>query len=294
MHSIEIMETDTVLEFPASALELTREQLLSFSSRYLAYAEGQISFTAFKTALVYDFLGLLRTADLAQPESMELVRNISDIGNMLNAFFDHKTEKGQSQKVLKMNFYRQLIPNVQVGKTVFYGPSDALFNTVWGEYLQALTLFNDFAASGDEHYLNMLIATLYRPKKRDIRPEIQDKRVAFNEKFTEYYAGKLSNLAPHYKNAIFLYFASSKHFLENNDALDIGGGITIDISQLYVKDKTVATVKGLGMVGTTFSIAEGKVFGNMKEVAKQGTIDILAYLVDQHQKMQELKKKKKK
>ena len=198
-----------------------------------------------------------------------------------------------------MVYYTQLLPKIKVDGVVFHGPDSALFNTVFGEYIQALTMFTDYSATANEDILDRLIATLYRPERAVNDPDDQeqeyskDPRRKFNPELTDHYAQRLKKLSPNVKYAIYLFFASCQHFIANTTDLDIGGGNQLDISILFKKQAGAKTSKGLGMVGTLYSIAETKVFGNVKDVAGQNTYDVFAYLVDQNHKMEELKKKKK-
>lgn len=300
MHNIEIEGTKLLLQFPEDGTEFNRAQFLSLSRLMMLFNTKHISFDQFKVKLTYDFLNLKRSADISKEENQPIIENVAAIGRLAEPYFYEKKEEGKIIKVLNMVFYNQLLPTIKASGTVFHGPSSALFNTVYGEYSQALTAFLDYSKTGEESHLNTLIATLYRPKKwfytlrRYFPGFTEDKRRAYNPNLTQHYAKKLKHLAPEVKHAIYLFFASCQHFIATSDALDIGGGNTIDISILFKKEIGTTTTKGLGIVGTLYSIAETKVFGDVEKVAKQGTYDVFAYLVDQHQKMKEQEKKLKK
>ena len=299
MHSIEIVGTKIVLQYPENGTEFNREQLLSFSRLMLLLNTDLITYDDFKVRLTYEFLNLRRSADLSLPENKEIVENVYLISQFVDAYFSEKREDGKAIRVVEMQFYNQVLPEVKIGNRTYYGPDSALLNTKYGEYIQALTAFVDFSKSGKGHFLDTLIATLYRPENPDNDPEnpdtnySADRRREFNPELTEHYARSLKNLNADEKHAIYLFFASCQHFIATNTSLDIGGGNTIDLSVLFKQEPGSNAVKSLGLVGTLYSIAESRVFGNVKEVAGQNTYDVLAYLVDQYHKMKKLKPKKK-
>lgn len=298
MHTIEIVGTDITLEYPSNASEFDKEQFLALSRLMLLYNSNQITFEQFKVRLTYSFLNMARTVDTSLDENMPVVENVMRISRLADDFFNEETTEKGVVKVLKMGFYQQLLPTIKVGSRTFHGPNTALFNTVYGEYLQALSAFVDYSKSGEEEYLDKMIATLYRPAKsfpwarKWSDKYSSDPRRTFNAELTEHYVKTLKLLSPEIKNAIYLYFASCQHFIANNDELYIGGGASMDLSQLFKKTGT-NDGKGLGMVGTLYVISETHVFGNTEKTARQNTYDVLAYLVHQaERKKEELKQLK--
>ncbi|MFI1770989.1 hypothetical protein [Thalassobellus citreus] len=298
MHKIEIIETKTLLNYPESGQEFTREQLIKFARLLVLYQSGELSFHEFKIKLTYALLNLVRTANVSKPENAQLLENINQISKLNNQFFTSKREKGKEFKVVNMDFIINLLPTVSVNGKTFHGPTDALFNTVYGEYLQVIMHLNEFAVSGSEDSLNQLIATIYRPQKPNynkLKHQADfdgDIRIKFNPNLTQNYAQDLAQLPFEVKYAIFLFVASSQHFIANSNALDIGGGNTIDLTLLFSQQSnTTQPANSLGMVGTLYSLAETKVFGTVKDVAEQNTYDILAYLVNQKTEHDKLKRK---
>lgn len=287
MHNIEIIEANLVLNFPENAQELNREQLIAFSRWLLLYQNGTINYDEFRVKLVYDFLNLKRTVDVNTDNGQLVTSNINLISQLVDSFFTDKRENAKVVKMLNMDFLHQKLPKIKTKNGWFYGPSDALFNTVYGEYLQLMTYFNAFSKDGDIKDLDAMIATIYRPKKRDfetqkLQPDFDgDIRQKFNSNLTESYVDELSNVSYEIKYAIYLYVASSQHFIANSNALDIGNGNTIDLTVLFKSSGTSSSNNSLGMVGTLYSLAETNVFGHAKDVATQNTYDILTYLAKQ-------------
>ena len=298
MHKIQIIQSNQILDFPETPHEFTRAQLLAFTQNIIEYQSGNINFQKLKTNCVYAFLNMKRTANLSNKDHKTVIESINQLSKLIEPYFTTKREKGKELKVINMQFHTQHLPSITVGNTVFHGPIDALFNTVYGEYLQAITHLTDFTQNPQPETLNLLIATLYRPEKPNYNtikthPDFDgDIRIKFNPNLTETYAQTLAQLPYHVKYAIFLYLASSQHFIATNSALEIGGGNTIDLTMLFSKtSNNTKTANGLGMIGTLYSLAETKVFGNVKDVAETNTYDILAFLVNQKTEFEKLNKK---
>lgn len=293
MHSIEIPEKNITLNFPESALEFTRKQLLAFSNNLTLYNADKLDYTQFKVNVVYNFLNLKRKANLSKLENQAIPENINTISNLVENFFISKDDTLQ----LKMDFYKQNLPSFSVDNKMFYGPTDAFFNTVYGEYLACMSFFTDFSKTKDEAFLDKIIATIYRPKKADYKKAKHqqdfdgDIRVKYNPNLTDVYVKSIKKLPFHIKYAIYLYVASCQHFIANNQQLAIGGGNSIDLTVLFNKEQVQDNTNSLGMVGTLYSLAETKVFGSIKEVAEQRTFDVLAFLVNQTHQYNKLKRK---
>ncbi|MEX0275705.1 MAG: hypothetical protein AB3N16_15140 [Flavobacteriaceae bacterium] len=292
MNTIEILETGTTLLLPEDGQEFSRAQFLTLSRLMLQYNAGQLSYDQFKIKLVYDFLGLVRSVDIQKEENINLLENLSSICGLVDNYFYEAEHEGKKVRSLHMTFFEQLIPYVVTRDQKFYGPSTALFNTCYGEYLQALTAFNEYSLNGDVQALHRMIATLYRPSKKGLKKR-SDHREKFDAATTDHYMKYMARLSPVVKHAIYLFFASCQHFIVNCTELDIGGGNTIDLSVLFNNAGGSKKTQGLGWVGTLYGIAQTNVFGSVEKVAEQNTYDIFAFLVERHREMKALKTTKK-
>ncbi|QQV89949.1 hypothetical protein M1M27_gp05 [Cellulophaga phage Ingeline_1] len=299
MHKIEIPELNKVFDFPENGTEFTQQQFLFFSNLMLQYNANAITYDQFKNKLVYEFLLLKRIVAIENIENNIVIENIMHIGRLVDFYFIDQKVDGKIYKVVDMVLFVQLMPKIVSEGVTFYGPESAMINTVYGEYIQALNAFLDYSNTGKEMYLDKLIATIYRPEKKNSNPDnptsdyTSDVRTPFNPHLTDHYSKKLTKIAPQVKNAVYLFFASCQHFIVNSDALDVGGGNSIDVTVLFKQTGGAGNVKGLGIVGTLYSIAETTVFGDVDKVAATNTYDIFAFLVEQHNKMENLKNSKK-
>lgn len=66
-------------------------------------------------------------------------------------------------KVIKQNYLTNPVPTIRPSLIKYHGPADNFHNLTFGEYLDALRLFNDFHSCGDPEILYLLVAILYRP-----------------------------------------------------------------------------------------------------------------------------------
>ncbi len=89
------------------------------------------------------------------------------LSETMNFLLKEDQVAGEHSQVTRNNqLTRQLIPSIRVGKTRLYGPSDKMKNITSGEYAKAEHRYLAFIQSGDEKYLNEMIAVLYRPRRR--------------------------------------------------------------------------------------------------------------------------------
>lgn len=298
MHNIEVEHKNIKLEYPETGFEFNKNQFLAFAGNVFEFMAGKITYEHLKVKLTYAFLNMKRTANVDKPENAPVIENVLRLSRLNDAYFKDLQENKKTYKVIDMVFFNQLISSISIKGKMFYGPSSALTNTTYGEYIQALTAFNDYSKTGEIHFLDTLIATIYRPKqwfhglRKYFGSYTADPRRKFNSNLTQHYIKQVSKLGIDVKYAIYLFFASCQHFIATNDSLDIGGGNTIDLTQLFNQQpNNNATTKGLGVLGTLYTLAETRVFGNVKETAEQNTYDVFAFLVNQAEKIKELQKK---
>ncbi|KAB8156141.1 hypothetical protein EZY14_002680 [Kordia sp. TARA_039_SRF] len=295
MHSIFIEETNTTLSFPENATQLTASQLLAFCELLLQYKASTISFNEFKINAAKRILNIKRVANLQLPKNEQIAENMQAIANLLDDFFIINEPKSKNQ--LQMNFYMQLLPHVTISGKKYYGPANALTNTVYGEYLKLIHHFTQYSNTGNPQELDSMIATIYRPKKSFYtwyknRTDFDgDIRRTYNEHHTAKYVKNIQKLPLATKYAIYLYVASSQHFIANSTNLQLGANGSIDISVLFKSTDTGTTANNIGMVGTLFSLAETNVFGTVKQVEKENTYDVLVFLAKQTHAYNQLKSK---
>jgi hypothetical protein len=112
----------------------------------------------------------------------------------------------------------QLLPVLKVAKQFYYGPREAFRNLRFDEFIFADTYYLRYLQTGGEHYLDQLVATLYRPERAGYDPTAVDyagdRRQDFNEHLVLARSLRLATLPDHYKQAVLLYYRGCRRLLE--------------------------------------------------------------------------------
>ena len=106
--------------------------------------------------------------------------------------------------------------NTNNGRRTYNAPSDELGNITGWEWAFADKNYLDYHNTNDETYLNLLIATLYRPCD-EAALKIGENRVKFNRNLIERYEKDLKTLSYAEKQLILLWFIGCRnHIIEQN------------------------------------------------------------------------------
>jgi hypothetical protein len=112
----------------------------------------------------------------------------------------------------------QLLPVLLVARQRYYGPREAFRTLRFDEFIFADSYYLRYLQTGGEHYLDQLVATLYRPERADYDPEAVtyagDRRQDFNEHLVQARASRMASLPDHYKHAVLLYYRGCRRLLE--------------------------------------------------------------------------------
>lgn len=274
-------------DYPESIAEMTSDQFVNFADLVFMYQSKQISYQEFSVRLTYTLLNMERTVKKTNKSRLsEVSECINYIAKNNDAFFEEKHKEGKTYKVIALNFVSNLIPKIKVGDQWYYGPSDALTNTEFGEYVSALNFYIDFSKSNKVEDLDLLVGVLYRPENES--KSLNDKRTPFNKELISYYAKEVSTIPFAEKYAIYLFFAACQQFIVTTKELSLSGGITVDLSVLFNQSKT--NEKGIGMAGIIYSLAESNVFGDAEKTAKQPTYEILLRMVQTYYQAKKLER----
>lgn len=290
MHSIQIGNKIT-RSYPSEIAEMNPQQFEAFAGLVFKYQAQQISYLDFSIKLTYELLGMERSIDVNKhPDSDTIAENINLISKLNEDFFTTKNEKGKFFKVIKTDFVKNLIPKIKVGKKWYYGPSEALTNTEFGEYVTALNAYVDFSNTGEEADLDTLVGALYRPKRKKGKIyNLRDQRIDFDKNAVPYYSKKVTKIPFSQKYAIYLFFSACQQFIVTSNELELSGGVIVDLSILF-KPNNSKGPKGIGMAGVVYSLAESAVFGDAEKTAKQNTYDVLLRMVQTYLQAKNLKK----
>jgi len=112
------------------------------------------------------------------------------------------------------------MPEFRFGLRRYYGPQEKLFNLIFDEFLEAQIHYGNYRSTGNPESLNKLVATLYRPQRKDYHPKALsyngDRRQPFNAALVPYYARKFKRLSMETKHAVMLFFEGCLQFLDIN------------------------------------------------------------------------------
>lgn len=98
----------------------------------------------------------------------------------------------------------QLLPSIKIGRTKLHGPGNDLRGYTGDEFQYADTYFMRYIETGEEQFLNKMIAVLYRPMESI--NELGDIREKFASYKMEERTKKIAKLNPWKKMAIFLFY----------------------------------------------------------------------------------------
>lgn len=277
MHTLELLHKKPItLEFPSAIWEMTQQQYTFFCKRIMMWHAGLISLRRLKIYLVYEFLNLKRS----KCNDDSLVENIHQLTRLCDGYFTTETRNGKQATIVQQNFINNLIPQIDTEFGPLIGPQDALLDCSYGEVGYANNSFLDFSKSGNISFLNNLVAALYRP-------EVDGRRPDFNQKNLSHIT-LVEKIPEETKFGVYLWFASCMKWVSTNRALDIGGGVTVDLSILFKKSDSSG--KNFGFLGVIYSLAESQVFGDAEKTARQNYYDILIRMAQMQAEAEKLKR----
>jgi hypothetical protein len=211
--------------------------------------------------------------------------NVYRISESLNSLFSEEEFEGRKVLVPITTTTKNLLPKIKRSflKRNLYGPSDAITDISFKEYDDANYHYRQYLETRSIDFLDALVATLYRPKRRllwllKLLPDYNgQQRIKYNKNKIERRAKDIAKLPLHYKMAIFHFYHSCEKFLHEGE-ININGN-AINLSVLYESDGDAPQPKGsIGLTGLLFEMAETGVFGNAEQTANQNLFDIMSRL----------------
>jgi len=175
---------------PSTWNELTREQLLYVSGLFAS----KLPLIEFRVKALFEFLSLKRK--LLKRVAPEDTYALCESLDFLNK---------------EVSLTRNLIPVIKSGFRKYYGPDDAMVYCTFGEFTLACSALDEYQKTGEEKYLNQLVAILYRPQKfcwsiRKYFTDNQDPRAKFMNRTLKKRAGKICNVDHCVKYSVYLFF----------------------------------------------------------------------------------------
>ena len=279
MHTVEIPDKKLKLYVPEHLGECNQEQYINMCSLLFGYITQQLTFEEVKTHGIYYLLNMKPSGKVIEETELIKFGNINLLSELVETFFE---EGEENQKVIKQYYINNPIEKIVGATKNYYGPSNEFNNVKFGEYVDALSHFADFHATGETEYLYYLIATFYREKRfltKNVENFTKDKRVKYNTERVSDLAKvfKFQNIGVIY--GFYLLFASFQKYLTT--AKLYVEGKEIDLSILFNGDEVVESeLPGIGMKSTLYTISESGIFGTLKEVRETSLWEILIRMYD--------------
>lgn len=271
MITVDLLENNETLYLPSTLAECDRQQARDVCRVFYQYAAGEISMEELRLSMLYAVLNL-RTVPMDQEQQHEVDENLSLLSFELGSFFDNVDGKLQ----IKTDFIDNPFTWLRTGWFKMYGPVEQCENITFGQYVAAVNSFADYADTGDESYLDQLLAIMFLPRftlSRKLKP--------FNPTAINKRAAQFKHLDIGYKFGFYLYFASFQQYLRT--AKIYWEGNEIDLSILFNSqpgEETAGESKypGLGMLSLKLDMAQSGVFGTADDVDRKRLWDVLPHM----------------
>lgn len=292
MNVIEIPEVGKKVEYPGKWEELNREQLLFIIRHALLMMAGEISVLEFKVLVFYRLLGIRREGRhnkrdryLTTEERERKYANVAMAAETVSFVFSGEDD----ELIFDFDCVENLLPTVRVGRKVFHGPSAALLNISFGEYMVAYDFYRRYMMDHEEKDLNALCSMLYRPRRKKIVGD--DIREEFNVHECVRRAKDFGRLSFEERFVILSWFSACDNYFKSGEiAVD---GKEISLSALFRqedKEKEEGSDPGLGLTGILLGVAENGAFGTIEDVKKTNLYTVMLRLYLWYLENERLKK----
>lgn len=287
MNVIEIPEKGKKVVYPSSWEEMSRDELLFTMALAMEMLAGKISQNEFKTRVFYKLAKMHRSPWQRRKELLltrkEQTRKWENVGRAAETISWMFSKEDDGRLVFRFDCVINPLPRIRVKHKWMIGPGEALLDVSFGEYMVAYDFFRKFSQDRDEHWLNCLCSTLYRPRSASGKREDFDAdRCMKREKL-------FTRLSQVERFIIVSWFAACDHYFKSGD-IEVDGRV-ISLAPLFHKeDGDVKEEEGLGMTGILMAVAESGVFGNTEEVKRTNLYQVLLRLYLWHLENKRLKK----
>jgi len=164
---------------------------------------------------------------------------------------------------------------LRAGRRLFYGPKIRMQDATIAEFSVADAMYYKWIATGDDRYLNMFVAALYRPREAKRRAPFA--KVDLSER-----AERMEKVALNKKLAVALAFAGTRQYIEKRYTL------------IFPKRKKTVSSAGyvpFDAIVRSMAMSERKPLGDYYRAASANLYDFLALFQDEIKYQKELEKK---
>lgn len=111
----------------------------------------------------------------------------------------------------------QKIKKIRRKFVLFYGPDSGLANCTFWEYIKAEQYYLNYLEKKEPVWLDKLIATLYRPSKKNFDPNTDtDRRIHLNDMAVRFRMEVIKGIEQDTKLAVLLWFSGCREQISNN------------------------------------------------------------------------------
>ncbi|WP_396153716.1 hypothetical protein [Flavobacterium sp.] len=301
MHTVTIPEHNITKYIPEDLSECDAQQYIDMAGLIFLHQTGQLNYEEFRVQAIYKLMNMVpeepktklkRNLELSEADENKY-SNAYRLSELIDTFFD---DGENNQKIIKQNFIHNPVKKFMPFWNNYYGPEDLLSNMKFGEYSDALRLFNQINANGELEMLFPFAAILYRKKKSFIffRKLLNlydgDIRQRYNSYSVDARAKVFENTPVGFVWGVYLMFGSFQKWLATAEIP--WGGKVLDMSIIFTSEgnEEPETIPGIGMDAVMFAISESGVFGTKKELDERPLIEVLLRMYDIRKRDLELKK----
>lgn len=266
-HTVEILEQNVTRYIPKELAHCTPSEFKDVVRLLYDWQTGIIDYHDFRVQAIFLLLNLKtgkRKINALELDAMHA--NMFEISKLMDSFFDIDGKNYQ----IKLNLIANPIPYIRPILVNIKGPETRFANTVFGQYEDAVNLFQMYHRSNDTTCLYQIMAIYYQEPKH-------------------YNSEKTENRAAYFKKTIdfakvygfYLYFKAFQEYVTSSKV--IWEGQIIDLSILFSSSGDTGSksdIPGLGTKAIAFLLAESNVFGSLKELRKEKLWEILLRLYD--------------
>ncbi|UZR93131.1 hypothetical protein [Chondrinema litorale] len=174
------------------------------------------------------------------------------------------------------SFTEKKLDSFSLNSKTFYAPDTCLFNCSFIEFIHADEMAQQYALSGEEKYLDALVATLFRPAKSKKQLNADDYngdiRRPYNYYLSQIYAKEITGLDQALKKVVFLFFAGCKKYISEQFPEVFGAGGESDSAELSNSDSPYAVAQKL--------LAKEGTLGDLEKVQDENLYNALSMLKD--------------
>lgn len=263
MITIEIPERKIKKEIPSTWEELTQEQYCFVIELILLLEHEKIDLLDAKLLFLKKCLGLTKFLDKRYSQDVKdnFYSVLLILANKVNFFFTQQEIDGVIQHVFSIDILKNPVEKIVTGKGTVYGPvfeiRDGIILTdiTADEFNDGLDLFNLFAKTGQEVYLNYLTSVFFREKTAE------NEREAYFELLQKKNIERFRDVNKSITYGFYLFFASLMKYLTTKSPWKV----------LWSSEK-----KNDNPVNLIYTLLE---YGSLNEIKRLGLVDYFNLLV---------------